>query len=57
MDYVAPKPMGMPLLARGVIEEITERKVVTAISVTADGILVATGRVVAVRMPQSLTRS
>lgn len=48
--------MGMPLLARGVIEEITERKVVTAISVTADGILVATGRVVAVRMPQSLTR-
>ncbi len=55
VDYLAPTPMGVPLTARGVIEEITDRKVVTAIGVTADGTLVATGRVVAVMMPSSLT--
>ena len=51
VDFLAPTPMGVPLTARGRIEEITDKKVVTAITVTAEGQRVAIGRVVAVRMP------
>lgn len=55
VDYRRPTPMGVELLARGTIVEITDRKVVTDITVTADDVTVATGRVIAVRMPAHLT--
>lgn len=55
VDYVAPTPMGAELQLRGRIEELTERKVVVAQTVRADGVEVARGRVVAVRMPEGMT--
>lgn len=37
VDYLAPTPMGVELVVRGQIEEITARKVVVALTVTAAG--------------------
>jgi len=54
VDYLKPTPLGPPLEVRGRIEEVGERKVVTSITVSADGIACARGRVVAVRMPPSM---
>lgn len=56
VDYRAPTPMGVELVARGTITEITDRKVITDITVDAGDLTVATGRVVAVRMPEGLVR-
>lgn len=54
VDYRAPTPMGVELVARGAIVEITDRKVVTDITLQAGDVTVATGRVIAVRMPEGL---
>ena len=54
VDYRRPTPLGVPLVVRGQIEEVGERKVVVNATVTADGELCATGRVVAVQMPESM---
>ena len=58
VDYRKPTPMGVELAARGEIVEITEKKVVVDITVSAGegeaAVVVATGRVVAVRMPSTL---
>lgn len=54
VDYRAPTPMGVELVARGTVIEMTDRKVVTDVTLTAGELLVATGRVVAVRMPEGL---
>lgn len=56
VDYLAPTPMGAELQLRGRIEELTERKVVVVQTVNADGLEVARGRVVAVRMPEEMAR-
>ena len=54
VDYVRPTPLGVPLEVRGSVEEITERKVVVSSTVIAEGEICATGKVVAVRMPEHL---
>ncbi len=54
VDYLKPTPLGPPLEVRGRIEEVGERKVITSITVSADGVACARGRVVAVRMPPSM---
>lgn len=51
VDFLKPTPLGPELEVRGVIEEVSDRKVVSAITVSADGDVCARGRVVAVRMP------
>ena len=56
VDYRAPTPMGVELVARATVTEITDRKVATDITVQAGDVTVATGRVVAVRMPEHLLR-
>lgn len=60
VDYLAPTPLGPELTIRGVIEDAGEergsRKVVTRITVEAEGQVTARGRVVAVRMPESMIR-
>ncbi len=56
VDYLRPTPMGVPLEVRGRVEEISERKVVVSETLSAGGQLCARGRVVAVRMPESMTR-
>jgi acyl-coenzyme A thioesterase PaaI-like protein len=57
VDYVKPTPMGVPLQLRGIIREITQRKVTTAITVTAQDQVCARGEVVAVLMPPHMIPS
>jgi acyl-coenzyme A thioesterase PaaI-like protein len=54
VDYLKPTPLGIPLEVRGKIEEITDRKVIVSISLSADNKICARGRVVAVQMPEHL---
>jgi len=54
VDYLRPTPLGGPLEIRGRIEEIKDRKIVVAETVSAGNQLCARGRVVAVRMPASM---
>lgn len=65
VKYLKPTPLGPKLVIRGVIEEVAQdrdpargvRKVTTHITVEADGVVTAEGRVIAVRMPDSLVSS
>ena len=54
VDYLRPTPIDAALEVRGTVEEITERKVVVNSTLSANGEVCATGRVVAVKMPESL---
>jgi acyl-coenzyme A thioesterase PaaI-like protein len=54
VDYLRPTPLGAPLEVRGRVEEIKERKVVVSSTLIADGEICATGKVVAVKMPEHL---
>lgn len=54
VDYLRPTPLGVPLEIRGRIQEIKERKVIVAATVSAAGELCARGQVVAVRMPATM---
>jgi len=49
VNYLAPTPIDVELEARGTIREVKGRKVVTDVSVFADGRETANGRVVAVQ--------
>ncbi len=59
VEYQRPTPIGTPLELRGDIEEIGRsddfgpKKVVVAITLFADGQACATGRVVAVKVPEN----
>lgn len=54
VDYQRPTPMGVELEARGHIQELTDRKVVVRVIVTAANEICAKGEVVAVPMPESM---
>ena len=54
VDYLKPTPAGVPLTVRGKIEEVKGRKVVVSSTLTADGVVCARGRVVAVQVPEDL---
>ena len=54
VDYSKPTPLGVELELRGGVIEITSRKVISEIRVLANGVTTARGRVVAVRMPDSM---
>ncbi|GAB6094697.1 PaaI family thioesterase [Desulfatiferula olefinivorans] len=56
VDYLKPTPLGVPLELRGRVEEMTEKKVVVASTVSAGGVICARGRVVAVKMPDTMSR-
>jgi len=55
VEFLAPTPLGPPLELRAHVVEVTARKSVIVVSVVAAGVTTATGRVVAVRMPESMT--
>jgi len=57
IDYLKPTPIGLPLEIRGVIKEVGERKVVIEVRLLAEGILCAQGKVVAVKMPDYLSKA
>ncbi|MEQ8766685.1 MAG: PaaI family thioesterase [Planctomycetota bacterium] len=54
VDYVAPTPLGPELVAKGRAVEIGERKVVVEVELLVNDVLCARGKVVAVRMPESM---
>ncbi len=56
VDFLKPTPAGVELIARALPVEVKERKVVVEVSVGAGGAECARGRVVAVRMPESMAR-
>ncbi|MGD2153046.1 MAG: PaaI family thioesterase [Gemmatimonadales bacterium] len=52
VDYLRPTPLGPELEIRGRVQEATDRKVVVAATVSAEGEITARGTVTAVRMPE-----
>lgn len=52
VDYLRPTPHGPALEVRARIEEVTGKKVVLSMTLSAEGEVCARGRVVAVRMPE-----
>jgi acyl-coenzyme A thioesterase PaaI-like protein len=56
VDYLKPTPLGVELELRGKIIEIKGRKVVSEITVAANGEVTAKGKVVAVQMPENMLR-
>jgi uncharacterized protein (TIGR00369 family) len=54
VDYLRPTLIGVPLEARGRIVEVKPRKVAVDVTVLANGEACASGRVVAVLMPESM---
>lgn len=56
VDYLKPTPLGVELELRGKILEIKGRKVITEITVAANGEITVRGKVVAVQMPESFSK-
>ncbi len=56
VDYLRPTPLGIELELRGKIVEVKGRKVISEISVSANGEITAKGKVVAVQMPENLVK-
>jgi acyl-coenzyme A thioesterase PaaI-like protein len=54
VDFLKPTPLGPTLEVRGRVVEITDRKVVLEEDLLAEGVVTARGKVVAVRMPDSM---
>lgn len=54
VDFLKPTPLGPELEIRGKILEISDRKVVLHETLSANGVVTARGKVVAVRMPESM---
>jgi len=56
VDYLKPTPLGVELELRGKILELKGRKVISEITVSANGEITARGKVVAVQMPENFIR-
>jgi acyl-coenzyme A thioesterase PaaI-like protein len=56
VDYLRPTPMCGELEARSRAEEVAEKKVIVTTELRAEGEVCARGRVVAVRLPESIHR-
>lgn len=56
VDYLKPTPMGAELVLRARASEVGDRKVKVDVSVEADGVECARGRVTAVRLPDTMAR-
>ena len=54
VEYLKPTPLGPELVIRARAVEVGARKVRVQVTVSASGIVTATGEVVAVRMPESM---
>lgn len=54
VDFLKPTPLGSVLEVRGRVLEITDRKVILEETLSADGVVTARGKVIAVRMPESM---
>ncbi len=56
VDYLKPTPLGPSLEVRARAVEVGERKVRIAASLSAEGVVTAKGEVVAVRLPETMSR-
>lgn len=56
VDYLRPTPLGPELELRARPSEISERKVVVQVTLSAAGVPTARGEVVAVRMPETMKK-
>lgn len=56
VDFLKPTPLGPELEVRGTIVEVTDRKVILDETLSADGVVTARARVVAVRMPEGMLK-
>lgn len=56
VDYLKPTPLGVELELHGKILEIKGRKVITEITVAANGEITVRGKVVGVQMPESFSK-
>ncbi len=56
VDYLKPTPLGTELELRGKLIEIKGKKVISEISVSANGEITARGKVIAVKMPEKMLR-
>jgi acyl-coenzyme A thioesterase PaaI-like protein len=54
VEYLKPTPLGPELEIRGRIVEFADRKVILEETLSAEGVITARGRVVAVRMPEHM---
>lgn len=54
VDYLKPTPLGPPIELRAMVAEIKGRKTILHATVSVDNVVTAKGRVVAVRMPESM---
>lgn len=54
--YLKPTPIGVELEVRGRVKEAGERKFVIEATVSANGVVTATGEVIAVRMPDTMAK-
>lgn len=53
VDYLKPTPLGVELELRGKIIELKGKKVISEITLSANGNITAIGKVVAVQMPEN----
>lgn len=56
VDYLRPTPLGPALEVRARVVSASERRVVVAATIAADGVVTVRGEVVAVRMPAGMKR-
>ena len=56
VDYLAPTLLGVELELRGKVTEIKGRKVISEITLSAEGKITARGKVVAVQMPEGMVK-
>jgi len=56
VDFVAPTPHGPMLTLRARVVDASARKAIVEVIVSAEGVTTAKGRVVAVRIPDSMSR-
>jgi acyl-coenzyme A thioesterase PaaI-like protein len=54
VDYLKPTPIGVDLEIRGKVVELKGRKVVSEISLFANGVETVKGKVIAVQVPENL---
>lgn len=54
VDYLKPTPINTILQLRGKVKELTNKKVVVEVSLTADNIVCAKGEIVTVKLPDNM---
>jgi acyl-coenzyme A thioesterase PaaI-like protein len=57
IDFLRPTPLGVELEIRGKVLEIKGRKVISEISVSANKEICARGKVIAVQMPENMSKN